>query len=448
MKIFTKAAASLALAMTLAASSSMAFAGSELMTLLKVLRDNGTITAEQYQRVLAEANATEQKNLSEKKELQAALDNATAVKVTVKGGIKVVSKDGSFSSKLGGRLQMDAAYVGEDGKQQGDGTDIRRARLSLSGKMYNNWGFKLENDFTKSGLKGITDAYISYSGMAGHTFKVGHFRDTVILQELNSDNDTQFMERALLSAFGQGRHMGLGSLYTGNGWTGEFSVFGDKASVDSGTSDEGWGVAARFTATPYRNGSDLIHLGIATDYRKLRSDNSARFKTGPESHLGGLSLVDTGESAILDAKNFQITGLEAAFVKGGLNGQAEYVRADVERNGMSDLGFDGWYAQMGYVITGESRTYKGNKFGRIKPKSIFGQGGTGAWELVARYSTVDLSDKDIVGGEEDNVTLGVNWYATPTIRLMANYVKVLNVDGGANDGVEPDIFQTRFQWAF
>ncbi|MBL4783729.1 MAG: hypothetical protein JKX92_15960 [Porticoccaceae bacterium] len=448
MKFFTKASISLALTIALAASSSVAFAGSELMTLLKVLRDNGTITAEQYERVIAEAQATQQQAKAEKEELQAKLDKATDVEVSVKGGIKVKTKDGAFSTKLGGRLQMDAAYVGEDGPEQGDGTDIRRARLSLSGQMYNVWGFKLENDFTKSGLAGITDAYISYNGQKNHSYKIGHFRDSIILQELNSDNDTQFMERALLSAFGQSRHMGIGNTYTGNNWTGALSVFGDKASVDSKVSDEGWGVVGRLTATPYREGNDLIHVGIASDYRKLRSDSNVRFKTGPESHLGGLSLVDTGQDMIADANSFQISGLEVAFVKGGLNGQAEYVRADVERNGMSDLGFDGWYAQMGYVISGEARPYKGNKFGRIKPKSIFGQGGTGAWEVVARYSTVDLTDKDIVGGEQDNFTLGVNWYATPAIRFMANYVKVLNVDGGAYDGVEPDIFQTRFQWAF
>lgn len=428
-------------------SSASVFAGSELMTLLKVLRDNGTITSEQYDRVIAEAQTTKLQAKAEKQELQAKLDKAMNVEVTVNGGIKVKSKDGSFSTKLGGRLQMDAAYVGEDGPERADGTDIRRARLSLSGKMYDNWGFKLENDFTKSGLKGITDAYITYTGFENHKFQVGHFRDSIILQELNSDNDTQFMERALLSAFGQGRHMGIGSFYKGKNWSGAFSVFGDKASVDSKTSDEGWGVVGRLTATPYRQGSDLIHVGIASDYRKLNTGTGAlSFSTGPESHLSGLKLVDT--EAIAEADSFQISGLETAFVKGALNGQAEYVRADVERNGMSDLDFDGWYAQVGYVVTGEARPYKGNKFGRIKPASNFGQGGTGAWEVVARYSTIDLTDKDIKGGEQDNFTLGVNWYATPTIRFMANYVKVLNVEGGANDGVEPDIFQTRFQWAF
>ena len=445
MNILKKGFSALMLAAVLSAP---AYAGSELMTLLKVLRDNGTISAQQYERVVAEAHASEQQAVSDKKELQAKLDEATQVEVKVKGGIKVSSRDGAFSTKLGGRLQMDAAYLGEDGPEQGDGTDIRRARLSLTGKMYNVWGFKLENDFTKSGLAGITDAYITYNGQKNHSYKVGHFRDPIILQELNSDNDTQFMERALLSAFAQSRHMGIGNTYTGDNWTSAIAIFGDKAKMDSGTSDEGWGVVGRFTATPIREGNNLLHVGIAADYRKLRSDASVRFKSGPESHLGGLSLVDTGDGAIDDAESFLVSGLEAAFVRDGLNGQAEYVRTTVERNGEPDLTFDGWYAQMGYVLTGEVRPYKGNKFGRIKPTSIFGQGGTGAWEVVARYSTVDLSDGNIDGGEEDNFTLGVNWYPTPTLRFMANYVKVLNVDGGVNDGVEPDIFQTRFQWAF
>jgi phosphate-selective porin OprO/OprP len=40
---------------------------------------------------------------------------------------------------------------------------------------------------------------------------------------------------------------------------------------------------------------------------------------------------------------------------------------------------------------------------------------------------MDLTDSGIVGGEVDTVTLGVNWYLNPSVRIMANYV-LANVD--------------------
>ena len=78
-----------------------------------------------------------------------------------------------------------------------------------------------------------------------------------------------------------------------------------------------------------------------------------------------------------------------------------------------------------------------------------GKGGIGAWEVAVRYSTLDLTDTGagITGGEEQNVTLGLNWYPTKTIRFMADYINVLNVDrpGSAHDGDEPDAFLLRSQ---
>jgi phosphate-selective porin OprO/OprP len=68
--------------------------------------------------------------------------------------------------------------------------------------------------------------------------------------------------------------------------------------------------------------------------------------------------------------------------------------------------------------------------------------------MALRYSTVDLTDADIDGGEAYAVTLGLNWYATPTLRFSANYVDVLEVDGGSHDDEEPSVFQLRSQWAF
>ena len=128
--------------------------------------------------------------------------------------------------------------------------------------------------------------------------------------------------------------------------------------------------------------------------------------------------------------------------------QAEYISTSVNRNGLNDVDFDGWYVETGYFLTGESRQYKNGKFTRPKPFSNIGEDGTGAWQLALRYSTIDLNDGMIDGGETDAMTVGLNWYPTPTLRFTANYVDVLEIDGGPFDRQEPRILQVRSQWAF
>ena len=75
-------------------------------------------------------------------------------------------------------------------------------------------------------------------------------------------------------------------------------------------------------------------------------------------------------------------------------------------------------------------------------------GGWGAFELAFRASYADLTDKDIIGGRESNLSFGVNWYLTEKIRLMANMIKVLDVDrpGSEYDGLDPMIYAMRVQW--
>jgi hypothetical protein len=43
---------------------------------------------------------------------------------------------------------------------------------------------------------------------------------------------------------------------------------------------------------------------------------------------------------------------------------------------------------------------------------------------------------------------GLNWYPNAFLRLMANYVDVLELDGGAHDGEEIDLFQLRAQLVY
>ncbi len=63
------------------------------------------------------------------------------------------------------------------------------------------------------------------------------------------------------------------------------------------------------------------------------------------------------------------------------------------------------------------------------------RGGSGAWEVAARISSLDLDDDGTDGGELDDLTFGVNWYLNPNTRLMLDYILAdLDPAAGAPDG--------------
>ena len=62
------------------------------------------------------------------------------------------------------------------------------------------------------------------------------------------------------------------------------------------------------------------------------------------------------------------------------------------------------------MLTGEHRTYQPAR------------GKWGALELSLRLSAVNLKDKNIAGGRELNITVGLNWYLKRKLRLMVNYI--------------------------
>ena len=55
------------------------------------------------------------------------------------------------------------------------------------------------------------------------------------------------------------------------------------------------------------------------------------------------------------------------------------------------------------------------------------QGGLGAWEVAGRYSTLDLDDDPIEGGEMEVFSLGLNWWLTQSSQLGLNY-RVVGLD--------------------
>jgi len=201
-------------------------------------------------------------------------------------------------------------------------------------------------------------------------------------------------------------------------------------------------------------GDKLIHLGAA--YRYAVPDGKTLSYSAKVDNNMCPTLAKTGSLSGVD--NVQLAGLEAAGVWGPFTLQGEYIASMANRASSSneDPAFDGWYVLGSWLITGETRPYdKANAiFKGVKPNSNFGakEGhGWGAWELSARYQTIDLNKEDIKGGQLNAWTLGLNWYLNKNIKIMADYTLAgtdYPNDSGEQKTRNVGIFGMRFQAAF
>ncbi len=430
-----------------------------LMELLKALQDNGTISKDVYQMVVQAANqgdaaSTETTAVVAKEEVKKMVKEEVKVatkdqaKITVKDKLEIASNDGDFSMRVGGRVQADAAFYDEDNLHHTDGTEMRRARLFVQGKLWQAWKYKLQYDFVNTGSSGIADAYLQYTGLPWKV-TVGHFKQPFSLQNMTSSKYITFTERGLPHLFTPGRAIGVAAGRSGKNWSLNAGLFGEGIDGASSNEDEGYAFTGRGTYAPILDKQQHLHLGASVSYRESGSNDAISFSERPESHVTNIKEVSTGS---INADSNLRTVAEAAYTFNRASLQGEYYYVDIERDGSGspDLDFSGYYLEGSWFLTDDMRNYSGSKgsYGKVKPHSVVGKGGMGAWQLAVRFSSVDLNDADINGGEAENLSFGVNWFATNNIRMTANYVKVLDVEGGSSDADEPESFQMRAQVEF
>jgi phosphate-selective porin len=65
--------------------------------------------------------------------------------------------------------------------------------------------------------------------------------------------------------------------------------------------------------------------------------------------------------------------------------------------------------------------HPGGFFNQVSPARPVFQGGPGAWELVARFSYIDLDDHAVSGGTFWRLTPMVNWHLSDNVRLEMTY---------------------------
>ncbi|MDI9431138.1 MAG: porin [Planctomycetota bacterium] len=416
----------------------------ELGELKQQLEDQKTRSAELEDRINQLEARQKLKERSMSEEIAALKDSQgekspTNLQAYWKDGLRFKTADDLFQLRIGGRMMFDWLWIGEDDDikagigEQEDGVGFRRVRFYMGGSIYENVDYMLQLDFAGGGTA-LKDAYIGLTDFPLGKLRMGQFKEPFSLEELTSSNYMTFVERAVPNAFAPSRSVGfmLHDVALDSRMTWAAGLFRDTDDTGFDMDDGGYNLTGRITGLPWYKdeGESLLHLGVAYSHRN--PDETVRYRARPEAPMID-RFVDTGTT---DADRATLLGLEAAWVAGPVSLQTEYMRADADRTGGSDVDFSAYYAQASYFLTGERRPYSTSSgtFGLVKPKTNFRfGGGPGAWELKARYSSIDLNDKDLRGGELDNFSAGVNWYLNPNMRIMWDYIRTDVDDMGQAD---------------
>lgn len=442
---------SLMVALSLASGGSYASDGENPIenSLSKTLYEKGVITESEFISINSDFL---EGPVSVKSKTPLIVDDGTT-------SFSVRSVDGSYSFHVGGQVSMDAGFHSvrnnESASEFGNGTELRRVSLDLSGRIFDNWKFKVQKRFDQAGVKGLQDAYIQYDG-----FKVGSTGEVLLTignqlpffgwELRDSGKYIPMMERSIATqALTPGvRHLGIGlSGVNGPLWFGT-GLFGAPPgrSVDLSEGDSGWSTNGRLVYTPIKD-STVLHLGSSVSYHNYGSEtdlgngNDAMLAGRSGSHLAA-PLVN-GRLASVSPDHAEMYNVEIAFQKHQYLFVAEYFYnkfSGLEGVANTSPEFTGYQVQGSWVLTGENHKYAHNSqratFGPIIPNEPLTSGGKGAWELAARVSNADLNDEGINGGEVTDITLGLNWLPVKNYRVSLNYTRAIDVNGGSFDGVK------------
>ena len=412
------------------------------------------------------------------------------IKVSLTNGRPTLStSDGRSTISIRALVEFDTAAFAQTKRAAtasdlSSGTNFRRARFGVEGKIAGDWSYSFLYDMGASGAETarLSDAYLQYDGLAPFHFRTGAFITPGGLEDQTSVADLIFLERAAPTdlarslAGADGRKNILSVFAYGDDYHAAVTWSGARAA-DPTVFDAQQAAVGRVAYRIYKDADTNVLLSATGSYVFKVADTAAgpnspsaiTFQEGVENGVDATRLVSTGA---INARKATVWGVESGANWKNLYAQAGYFGYGIRRRAstLPDPGFNGWYAQGTWVLTGESRSYNATTaaFGSPRAAKPFDlkKGDIGAWELTARYSVVDLDYNEgiagsntiaalggIRGGRQDGYTVGLNWYPNPIVRLILDYqhLDVLRLATTApfgQIGQKVDIAAARAQFAF
>lgn len=391
-----------------------------------------------------------EKSIKKQAEQEAKKKEDAAKKPTFQIGGRIHLDHWAFSETSRGIDYFENPNTGDDPE---DRLLFRRIRLEMQGNVFETMLYRMQIDFNNPAVAEMKDVYLGFQELPyNQTLTFGNQKRPLGLDHLNSSRFNIFAERPLVvEAFNEDARR-LGVLMSGftdaQDYNWQYGVFNLENLATTGRyigDSLQMSGNARLAGSPWydetSDGRGYFHWAVAGMVAKPDGDvgpndsnnNEGRFRTRPEMR-SSTRWIDTGP--IAGADWYEILGLEAMLNIGPFQVTSEYQSNWLQRDSAvvgnaSDLHFHGAYVYISYFLTGEHMAYERDSgtLGRVKPLENFFlvdrcRGGTGhgwgAWQTAIRYSYLDLSDDNVRGGVENNITYDLNWYWTSHSKLQFN----------------------------
>lgn len=374
-------------------------------------------------------------------------------------GFAFRSADTNFALALHGLLQLDSrTFFNDNPHSQGDdGFLLRRARPILEGTLFHDYDFLLVPDFGGSTVQ-LYDASINCRFAQEFQLKAGKFKGPVGLEQLQADAAAPFNERSLASDLVPARNVGVqlgGDVELGESlltWaTGVYGDDGDGRMAGNSPFSDDLEFGGRVFWQPFKNGSPPwlrgLGFGVGGSYSDVTTNSTALPATTggtlPGYWTAGQQQFFAYNPAIgpvvADGPHWRASPA-AYYFAGPFGVQGEYILSDQRvQNEFSSrratLENTAWQVTGQWMLTGEDAS-----FNAITPAHPFNlhSGGWGAWQLVARYSQLDIDDNAFKGFADaatsatsaESWSVGLNWWLNANVRWMVSFSHTTFQGGG------------------
>ncbi len=364
------------------------------------------------------------KNVKTGKELMRSIVTFLIVIMSTTYSFAVDTKElnSSFTFKPKGTLRLDYLGMTNNRLNVGDRFYFRDVLIGGKGQILHDFDYRFDINVMSDVYNRIQQAYVEYKKYDPVSIKVGRIFHAFFL-----DYDRSFNEWPAIGALVIQVKDGVQIKTHGGNWSMTGSYGMSETVHNNKNADRRNSLYAQATYSPYYNEKkqEYLHLGFANSY--IMPKESLKYKIKPEANAD-ISLLNTGTINLVN--NAFTTSVAAAYNNKAFSTQVEYLGYHMDRAmAQPNLFFHGGYVQVGYFLTGESKTYSPNK-GKIEPITpldpVFTfrnhkKVGIGAWEIAVKYSVVNLNSKTKFG-KLLTYGVGLNWYLNDNIKLSNDFL--------------------------